>query len=160
MSPADEFVLSAAARRWLEDLPEPRDVAPVARSTDEIHLPEEARIGIGLFVDGLATITLPPVSRLILYGSYARGDFNEESDVDLAIVLAGEASKDNDARSNEAFDVIKAINRIDYEDIDDAPFIVSMLVLWESDLLRPEIRKNPPFYRNVLKDGVRITPAL
>ena len=40
------------------------------------------------------------------------------------------------------------------------PFIVSILVLWESDLLRPEIRKNPPFYRNVLKDGVRITPAL
>ena len=36
--------------------------------------------GIAAFLEWLPTIDLPPVSRIILYGSHARGDFHEESD--------------------------------------------------------------------------------
>lgn len=34
------------------------------------------------------------LSKIILYGSYARGDFNEESDIDLMVVL-----KDKEVRA-------------------------------------------------------------
>ena len=47
------------------------------------------RRGIAAFLEWLPTIDLPPVSRIILYGSHARGDFHEESDVDLAVVQVG-----------------------------------------------------------------------
>ncbi len=33
------------------------------------------------------------MAKVILYGSYARGDFNENSDIDFLIVLKGESIK-------------------------------------------------------------------
>ena len=44
---------------------------------------------IDMFLSRLPEAMLPPVSRVLLYGSYARGDFHTDSDVDLAVVLAG-----------------------------------------------------------------------
>ena len=61
------------------------------RNTDNFKLRPSARKGIRSFVGYLAEIALPRLSRLILYGSYARGDFDSLSDVDVAIVLAGTA---------------------------------------------------------------------
>ena len=49
----------------------------------------------------LSAVQTPKVSRIMLYGSYARGDYWEESDVDLAVVFAGEAA---DAEERMAFD--------------------------------------------------------
>ena len=42
-----------------------------------------------LFFSHLDVASLPPMSRAILYGSRARGDYRDDSDVDIMLVFAG-----------------------------------------------------------------------
>jgi len=84
--------------------------------------------------------------KVILYGSYARGDYDNESDIDI-MVLA-------DVRDEE-------VNKLACE-ID----IVSSNVSLENDMLVSVFIKNKqffdnhlpilPFYQNVVKDGVEL----
>ena len=147
-----------ATTRWLHALPASDEVAEVARSTDDTPLPQKARRGIGVFIQHLAELRFPPISRLILYGSHARDDFRAESDVDLAIVLAGEAPDEN--AGSEALRLTHALTDADVASFDETHILVEPVVLWESDLLRPEKHRRPSFCRNILADGVHITPAL
>ena len=48
------------------------------------------------------------LSKIILYGSYARGDFNEESDIDFLVLLNDEnvsVIKEIDETNNQLFDL-------------------------------------------------------
>jgi predicted nucleotidyltransferase len=87
--------------------------------------------------------------RIILYGSYARGDYNSESDVDimvLADIFDGELS---------AFQ--KALNKIASNVSLVNDITVSILLI---DTLFFDTHTNSlPFYRNVLSDGVEIYAA-
>lgn len=143
---------------WLQTLSTSDKVAPVARSTDDTRLPPKAQRGLGIFIRYLTEVQLPPVSRLILYGSHARDDFHADSDVDLAIVLAGEAPGAN--AGSEALRLTHALTDADVASFDETHIVVAPVVLWESDLLRPEIHRQPAFYKNILADGIVITPAL
>ena len=143
---------------WLQALPASDELAKVARSTDDTRLPQKARRGLGIFIQHLAELRLPPVSRLILYGSHARDDFHPDSDVDLAVVLAGEPPEEN--AGSEALRLTHALTDADVASFDETHILVAPVVLWESDLLRPEKHRRPSFYRNILADGIRITPAL
>ena len=143
---------------WLQALSASDKVAKVARSTDDTRLPQKARRGLGIFIQHLAELRLPPVSRLILYGSHARDDFHPDSDVDLAVVLAGEPPEEN--AGSEALRLTHALTDADVASFDETHILVAPVVLWESDLLRPEKHRRPSFYRNILADGIRITPAL
>ena len=147
-----------ATTLWLQTLPASDEVAEVARSTDDTRLPQKARRGLGIFIRHLAELRFPPVSRLILYGSHARDNFRADSDVDLAIVLAGEAPEEN--VGSEALRLTHALTDADVASFDETHILVAPVVLWESDLLRPEKHRRPSFYRNILADGIRITPAL
>ena len=147
-----------ATTRWLHALPANDEVAEVARSTDDTRLPPKARRGLGVFIQHFAELRFPPVSRLILYGSHAREDFRADSDVDLAIVLAGEAPEEN--AGSEALRLTHALTDADVASFDETHILVAPVVLWESDLLRPEKHRRPSFYRNILADGIRITPTL
>lgn len=53
-------------------------------------LPAAVQEAVGEFKRRLQKRYGERMDRLILYGSYARGDYNEESDVDLLIVLTDE----------------------------------------------------------------------
>ena len=44
---------------------------------------------VRLFFSHLDTASLPPLSRAILYGSRARGDHRDDSDVDIVLVFTG-----------------------------------------------------------------------
>ena len=63
---------------------ENRDGKPVALKPD-------IRDAIGVFLTRLERSDLPAVARVLLYGSHARGEAHAESDIDLAVVLAGDA---------------------------------------------------------------------
>ena len=80
---------------------------------------------------------------MILYGSYARGTFTEQSDIDLLILL----DKSKISRDDET--------KIKYPlyDIEfDTGLIISPIVLskneWESQ------HKITPFYENVMREGI------
>ena len=86
-----------------------------------------------------------PEATVILYGSYARSEQNETSDIDLLILLDKEPLSRDD------------INRIKYPlyEIEfETSTIISPIVLsrdeWESK------HSVTPFYKNVLKEGVVI----
>lgn len=88
---------------------------------------------------------IAPTAKIILYGSYARGDFNENSDFDILILL----DKDTITREDE-----KKIKYPLYDIEFETGKIISPLVLslksWESK------HKITPFYDNILKEGVVI----
>jgi len=84
------------------------------------------------------------LDRVILYGSYARGDYDDESDLDI-IVLANIPNEDQGRESR------KIRRTLDYIDLDHDVFL-SLCVIdcatfnkYSNDL---------PFYMNVIKDGV------
>ena len=59
----------------------------IRHSLDELDsLTQEA---VRLFFSNLDGASLPPMSRAILYGSRARGDHRDDSDVDIMLVFAG-----------------------------------------------------------------------
>ena len=53
------------------------------------NLDEETRRAAEVFVDELRAVDIPGLSRVLLYGSHARGDHDRWSDVDIAVVLSG-----------------------------------------------------------------------
>ena len=81
------------------------------------------------------------LSKIILYGSYARGDFNEESDIDFLVLL-------NDDEVRASREVLNIGDKL-YD------LSVSFLTMISAQVItRFQFEKNNDlFYRNVKKDG-------
>lgn len=95
-------------------------------------------------VDGTLRLLPDKVCRIILYGSYARGDFNSESDVDIMILLNCDIEEVKKYRKQCS----KLSSRIGLEnDIE-----VSMLL--RDRMTYEEGKAILPFYRNVEREGV------
>ncbi len=84
-----------------------------------------------------------PKATVILYGSYARGDNNENSDFDILILL----DKDEISRKNEK-DIKYPLYDIEFE----IGKIISPLVLSKSEWNSKH--QISPFYENVMQEGV------
>ncbi|MCD8134109.1 MAG: nucleotidyltransferase domain-containing protein [Clostridiales bacterium] len=96
------------------------------------------------FANDMEDIFQKDLSRVVVYGSYARGDYTENSDVDVMVLVKTQEDNIRDYRdqvSDCAFEylmkycvdispVIKNINHFNY---------------WVNNL---------PYYRNVQKEGV------
>lgn len=84
-----------------------------------------------------------PNAILILYGSYARNDYNKDSDIDLLVLL----EKEKITRDDE-----KRIKYPLYEIEFETGTVISPLILskssWESK------HRITPFYENVKKEGI------
>lgn len=86
------------------------------------------------------------LDRIILYGSYARGDNTEESDIDIMILLDCDREEIDNLR-DKTYEMANDIS------LDEDVFL--------SILLRDKkhFQENQdflPFYQNVVKDGVSI----
>ncbi len=158
MTDAHSFGLPSTAAAWLRSPPKDAGLAPVPRNTDSMKLHPNAHKGIQSFVRYLADIELPPVSRLILYGSYARGDFDPLSDVDVAVVLAGTAPEEG--KAGACIRLGWTIGKADDGALHETLVAVNPMVLWESELSNPQEQVRPSFFHNILKDGIEITAAL
>lgn len=71
-----------------------------------------------------------------LFGSFARGDYNKQSDIDLMII--------GDIKSSEIFDLIRPLDKIIKRDI--------IPVVWTTESLNKE--KNSGFVRDVFKKKI------
>lgn len=98
-------------------------------------------------VDGILAIFGDQVVRIILYGSYARGSYTSESDIDIAILLNGNLSEKTEDKLSELvvnlnlkYDKVFSVIDIDY----------SVFQKWE---------KVTPFYKNVNKEGIILWKA-
>jgi len=85
---------------------------------------------------------IEPTAKIILYGSYARGDFRDDSDIDILVLI------DSDKPTPQA---IKNIHYLLYDIEFEEGIVISPLVLskneWESK------HRITPFYENILKEG-------
>ena len=104
---------------------------------------------VDIFLARLPTTRLPRVRRALLYGSRARGDFHDESDVDLAIVLQGSRPA-----TKSLLDLHFLLADAEWNALDETELRVSAWPVWEDDLANPERTPNPDFFQNMTKEGV------
>ena len=109
-------------------------------------IPNEISNIIEQFVKGVNEILGNRVKKIILYGSYARGDFNESSDIDIMILT--------DLTDDEIIEYREKVWDYDYDlefennfDIQLSPLVknIDKFNYWLEAL---------PFYMNVQKEGV------
>lgn len=79
--------------------------------------------------------------KIILFGSYARGDFNRDSDLDLFIVV--EDGKESSRLIRRKIDALLWGRR----------FPVDLVVRKEKEIERNFRAKNPFYIHNIFKDG-------
>ena len=86
------------------------------------------------------------IEAIYLYGSYARGDYDGESDIDFAAIVKGERLDVQDKRWLVRSDT----NNMDLElDIITSP---TAIPAGEFERYKDEL----PYYRNILKEGIRL----
>lgn len=117
-------------------------------------LSPDTRQAVELFMTRLHELELSGITKVLLYGSRARGDHQTDSDVDIAVVLAG-----SDPGNGVFFDIMMQLAAVRSRIMTgmENPIYVEAFVVWENELRQPEKQRNPDFFRNVLADGVELT---
>ena len=124
----------------------PENSRPPARTIG--YLDPAAQAAVRVFLSLLEQSDLPPAARVLLYGSHARGEDRAESDIDLAVVLRGDAPP----RSERSV-LRRKLSCLSSDAITESLQPLSAVLLWESMLDDP----NSGFVRNVLTDGVEVS---
>ncbi len=84
-----------------------------------------------------------PSAEIILYGSKVRGDFDDESDIDLLILIDGEVnSKIEEEISKIAYEI-----ELEYD-------VVFGKVIESKDFWNSKLAKAMPLHQNIDKEGV------
>ena len=84
--------------------------------------------------------------KIILYGSYARGDYNEDSDIDI-MVLADISASDMSKYRAIINDVANRVS-LEYDTLVTISIKNKQIFYNRLEIL--------PFYQNVIKDGVEL----
>lgn len=113
--------------------------------------PQFIENAIQVFVSNVNQLLGSRVKKIILYGSYARGDFNDSSDIDIMILT--------DLTDNEIIEYRDKISDIAYDIEWDNNFDICF-----SPLLKNIDKFNYwlealPFYMNVQKEGVILSES-
>lgn len=107
-------------------------------------MPKNVDNQIQRFVKAVQELLGKKLKKIILYGSYARGDFNKNSDVDIMILA--------DLSFEEIENYRDQISDIAYDIELDTGIILSPII---KDIKTYNDRvKFVPFYKNVQKEGV------
>lgn len=109
-------------------------------------IPNEISNIIDQFVKGVNEILGNRVKKIILYGSYARGDFNKDSDIDIMILT--------DLTDDEIAQYRKEIACFVYDLEAENDFDVTLSPLLKNIEKFNDWLGAMPFYMNVQKEGV------
>ncbi len=88
-----------------------------------------------------------PLQEVILFGSYARGDYDAESDIDIAVII----DMDREALKKYQNKLIHMAS--EYSLNEDVLLSVCCIPSKEFE----EYREALPFYRNIYSEGVRLS---
>ena len=108
------------------------------------------------FLSRLDAASLPPISRVLLYGSRARGDHMDDSDVDIVLVFAG--TRPDYDKQEAVWRVVEDLRWNAYADLKKPRVEITSFAYWQEEFDEPDKRFNPDFFRNVLADGIDIMP--
>lgn len=103
------------------------------------------------FVKGVNEILGNRVKKIILYGSYARGDYNKSSDIDI-MILTDLKDKEIIKYRDKIIDIAYDIEWDNNFDIDISPLVknIDKFNYWLEAL---------PFYMNVQREGVVLSES-
>ncbi len=86
------------------------------------------------------------IEAIYLYGSYARGDYDKDSDIDFAAIVKGEPSHVSKKREQVWDDTV----RMDLElDVVSSPMVISSKIF-------NEYKDEAGYYGNIFKEGKRL----
>ena len=106
------------------------------------------------FLSRLDTASLPPISRVILYGNRARGDHQHDSGVDIMLVVAGTMPDCN--KQVAVYRDLEVLRWNAYADLKTPRGEITSFACWQDEFDEPDKQFNQDFYRNVLADGIDI----
>jgi len=101
---------------------------------------------IGEIILGLRDIAKAELEEVVLYGSYARGDYDQESDIDIAVLLNNDRigmKKYTDALADLMVDL-----NLKYD------ILVSFCCIPYKEYI--EKKNILPYYRNIEQEGVNL----
>ncbi len=133
--PGDKRVTSGKYRNWRKQLEVTRNNPELIRSLKQMCIKLSDVYGSNL-------------ERIVLYGSYARGEQTEESDVDVALVLR---KKETKKQYDAMVDLV-----VDYELEHDV--VLSTITIEASHY--EEWRRVLPYYKNIEKEGITLWKAV
>ena len=116
----------------------------------EKNRPEKINTILNNFVKKAVQVYGSHIKKIILYGSYARGDFHEESDIDIMVLV--------DYSREEICNVDSGLSDIGFDLSYDNDFIEISTIMQNSDFFDKWV-KAYPFYRNIENDGVELYAA-
>ena len=108
------------------------------------NLPNNIKKSINKFVIECKKILGKRLKKIILYGSYARGDYNNSSDIDILVLT--------DYDQKEFYSVLKKISDMTY-DIELDNNVILIPLINNITTFNNEI-DSIPFYMNIQKEGV------
>lgn len=88
------------------------------------------------------------IKESILFGSYARGDYREYSDVDVMILLSGKPRNFMSIKLDFA--------GIAYDVFLETGVLIQALPVWEEQWVHPETFSNPYLLRNIREQGIAV----
>ena len=126
--PADKRILSGDYRNY--------------RNRVYLYSNKKVAVSVRKMIRELRDIYGTNLVRAVLYGSYARGDETEESDVDIALLIDGETSPET---NNKMIDCVakyelESEKVLSVLDVDNGKYTEWMEIL--------------PFYRNIKEEGI------
>lgn len=108
------------------------------------NLPTNIQESINRFVRECTKILGKRLKKIILYGSYARGDYNNSSDIDILVLT--------DYKPSQFYSVLKKISNMTY-DIELDNNVILIPLINNIKTYNDEIDAIP-FYSNIQKEGV------
>ena len=113
-----------------------------------MHTENELKEVLNDFVAGTKEIFGERPINVILFGSYARGNFDDESDVDIAILV--DIPREEEGKYTD--DLVALMSRVDQKH----GYAVLLSPILLSNSFFEEWRETIPFYRTVKNEGVRL----
>ena len=110
-------------------------------------LPEQIDHMLHQFIEESLKTYRPHIRKIILYGSYARGDFRKESYIDIMVLV--------DYPREEVGEHMTGLSDISFEISFKNDFIEINPVMQNADFFDKWV-KCYPFYNNVLNEGVQL----
>ena len=115
------------------------------------NLPKEINNVIEEFIEGIKKILGKRMKKIILYGSYARGDYNKSSDIDIMILT--------DLKEDEMYEYFVKISNLAYDIEFDNNFNITLSPLVKNIDKFNYWLEALPFYMNVQKEGVVLSES-
>ena len=111
------------------------------------NLPINIQQSINKFVEGCSKILGNRLKKIILYGSYARGDYNNSSDIDILVLT--------DYKPSQFYSVLEKLSGMTY-DI-DLDYNVILMPLINNIKNYNDGIDSIPFFTNIHREGVVVS---